>query len=139
MDAQYLHICAKSRAITFLQPNHKDLNSDTQRLELFWAVGTRRDQSVLVLVLLCLHLWRITDGTVENFLYCSPSLSPPTGGTATANHLPPSDPVLCLLLSHTKQLLVFLCSVHESPLCSSSRAPSCQFQPLHSTADIFTS
>lgn len=139
MDAQYLHICAKSRAITFLQPNHKDLNSETQQLELLWAVRTTAwDQSVLVLVLLCLHLWRITDGTVENFLYCSPSLSPPTGGTATANHLPPSDPVLCLLLSHTEQLHVFLCFIHES-LCSSSRAPPCQFQPLHSTADIFTS
>lgn len=52
-------------------------------------------------------------------------------GVITANHLLPSNTILCTLFSHTDKLHVLFHYIQVSPLRSSSRPPACQFWPQH--------
>ncbi|XP_068171323.1 complement decay-accelerating factor isoform X2 [Antennarius striatus] len=47
-------------------------------------------------------------------------------GVVTANQLPPSNPVFCILFSHTNHLHVLFHHIHKPPLWSSSRPPAWQ-------------
>ena len=61
----------------------------------------------------------------------------PPSGITTANHLPPSNPILCILFSHTSYLHVLFYFIHKSPFWSSSWPPVWQSKPHHPSTNIF--
>lgn len=60
-----------------------------------------------------------------------------SSGVATANLLPPSNPVFCILFCHTNYIHVFF-HIYKPPLWSSSRPPAWLFDKQHPSTSIIT-